>query len=112
MIKTAYILLLVLILFSCSKRSSENIGSVAKYTYGVQSWETLGSQTLVLLDAGNPSSMDQDIKLTVEVFNSEGKKFTKDTTIHFNKEDRTKDFQLLIDTEGEVAKVKVSAQVI
>ena len=102
------ILLLSLILISCDKNDPTN-NSQAQYTYGVKSWETLGSQTLVLLDAGNPSHMDQDITFKIEVINTEGKKFVKDTTIHLSHEEMTKDFQLLIDTEGEVEKVRVSA---
>lgn len=108
MMRSLLILTISLFLLACDKSGSD-AGSQAQYTYGVKSWETLGTQTLVLLDAGNPSHMDQDITFKVEVINTEGKKFSKDTTIHFSNNERAKDFQLLIDTEGEVDKVKVIA---
>lgn len=107
--KRLYPLLIgLIVLTACLKTANDN-DSQAKYTYGVKSWETLGSQTLVMLDADNPSHMDQDIAFTIEVFNTNGKKFSKDTIIHFNREEQHKDFQLLIDTEGDVEKVKVKA---
>ncbi|MEZ4923356.1 MAG: hypothetical protein R2780_09320 [Crocinitomicaceae bacterium] len=109
MLRSILIIVIAFGFFTCNK-SQKDVNSQAKYTYGVQKWETLGSQTLVVMDAGNPSQLEQDIQFTVEVFNTDGKKFSKDTTIHFNKEERSKDFQLLIDTEGEVEKVKIEAK--
>jgi hypothetical protein len=108
MTRLIYILFLSTLIISCSKNETPN-NTMAEYTYGVKSWETLGSQTLVILDAENPSHITQDITFKVEVINTKGKRFIKDTTIHFNREESAKDFQLLIDTEGEVEKVKVSA---
>jgi hypothetical protein len=108
MMRSFFIFTFLFLAVGCNKNDQKDRSS-AQYTYGVEGWETLGSQTLIMLDAGNPSALDQDIKLTIEVVNTRGKKFIKDTTIHFNSNEKEKDFQLLMDTEGEVEKVKVSA---
>ena len=78
------------------------------YTYSIQTWESLGSQTLVVLDAENSSSLTQEITFKVEVVNTNGRVFTKDTTIQFEKDERQKNFQLIVDTEGEIKGVNVS----
>ena len=96
------------LIFSCT-REDEQPTYHAKYTYSVEAWESLGSQTLVILEANNSSALDQQITFKVEVINSKGKVFSKDTTIKFNKTDRQKNFQLLIDTEGEIEEVKVTS---
>lgn len=61
-----------------------------------------------MLDAENPSSMNQEITFKVEVVNTNGRVFTKDTTIQFEKDERQKNFQLIVDTEGEIKGVNVS----
>lgn len=111
MIKTLVLILSgILILGSCNaSNSSEDKKSQAKYTYSLNGWENLGSQTLVLIDASNPSKLEQDIKFKIEVFNKAGERFTKDTTIHFKKKDKKIDFQLLVETSGEIEKVEVIA---
>ena len=99
---------LCLILFSCQEPNSVN-QSQAKYTYSLNGWESLGTQTLVLVDASNPSQIDQNINFTISVINKEGKRFTKDTTVHFSKSDKKIDFELLVETEGEIDTVEVKA---
>ena len=104
---------LLFILLTCSlaiacNRDTESPNSQAKYTYSIEGWETLGSQTLVMLEANNSSSINQKIRFKVDVINTEGKVFTKDTTIDFTKAERQKEFQLLVDTEGEVKDVQVT----
>ncbi len=105
-----FILSVFLIFVSChSEDFSEDEKSQAKYTYSLNGWENLGSQTLVLIDASNPSKLEQDIKFKIEVINKAGERFTKDTTIHFKKKDKKIDFQLLVETSGEIEKVVVKA---
>lgn len=97
----------LLVLSSCAEIvGSDN--SQAKYSYSVQSWENVGSQTLVNLGAQNPSHLDQNLSFTVEAINKEGKKFTKDTAIHFSEDENEKNFQLVLDTNGEIEKVKAT----
>ena len=98
--------LAILAILACS-RIEDNPVTQAEYTYNVEGWESLGSQTLVLLEASNPSSLNQEIKLKVDVINTEGKVFSKDTSVDFSKEESHKDFQLMVDTEGEIQDVKV-----
>ena len=90
---------------SCAEITASD-NSQAKYSYSVQSWENVCSQTLVNLGAQNSSHLDQSLSFTIEVINKEGKKFTKDTAIHFSKDENEKNFQLVLDTNGEIEKVK------
>lgn len=96
------------ILFSCQESTVTN-QSQAKYSYSLNGWENLGSQTLVLIDASNPSKLDQELNFTISVINKDGKRFTKDTTVHFTKTDKKIDFQLLVETEGEIETVEITA---
>lgn len=103
-------ILLLFISFTSCEEAELNDNSQAKYTFSVNSWESLGSQTLVLIDASNPSKMDQDINFTISVINKDGKRFVKDTTVHFSKSEKKLDFELLVDTEGEIETVEVIAE--
>ncbi|MBD3636761.1 MAG: hypothetical protein HUJ25_05410 [Crocinitomicaceae bacterium] len=97
------------ITFLACARNLKETDSQAKYTFSVKGWESLGTQTLVILDATNPSAMDQQITFTVNVINTDGQKFSKDTTIKFARDESQKNFQLIVDTEGEIEDVIVSA---
>lgn len=97
-----------LLILSCT-REDEQPSYQAKYTYNVEGWESLGSQTLVLVEANNSSKLEQEITFKVDVINAEGKVYSKDTTIEFDKSDRQKNFQLIVDTEGEIKEVKVTS---
>ena len=107
--KSLLILTFCILIFGCQDTEASN-QSQAKYTYSINGWENLGSQTLVLIDASNPSKLDQNINFTISVINKEGKRFNKDTTVHFNKSDKQIDFQLLVETEGEIDKVEITAK--
>ncbi|MEO9531486.1 MAG: hypothetical protein ABJG68_14375 [Crocinitomicaceae bacterium] len=100
---------LISLLSSCEEISTTD-GSIAKYTYSIDSWENLGGQTIVVLDAGNPSSLDQELSFSVEAVNKSGERFIKDTSIHFSKTEKSKNFELILDTESEIEKVEVSVQ--
>lgn len=106
MLRSLLILITGLTIVSCASEMEEP-STQAEYTYTVKGWESLGSQTLVLLQAGNPSSLEQEIRLQVEVINTEGKVFSKDTAISLRKTENQKDFQLMVDTEGQIEDVKV-----
>ena len=108
MTRLLYILFALSVVFACT-REFEYPQTQAKYTYSIEGWESLGTQTLVLLEADNASSLDQSIHFKVDVINTEGKVFSKDTMVDFKKSERHKDFQLMVDTEGEIKDVKVSA---
>ena len=98
----------LLTLTSCSEIPT-NENSHAKYTYAVQSGENVGSQTLLNLGAKNSLHLEQSLNFTVEVINKAGEKFTKDTSIHFSKDENEKNFQLVLDTDGEIEKVEAIA---
>ncbi|UKN02650.1 hypothetical protein K6119_03875 [Paracrocinitomix mangrovi] len=108
MTRLLYILFIAVTFISCSEKQNEDI-SQAQYTYQLKGWESLGKQTLVIMDAQNTSSMDQEITFQVEVINTDGKVFTKDTTIQFEQTEKSKDFQLVVDTEGEISEVKITS---
>src|SRR5690606_15033776 len=97
MTRLLYAIFIFITLISCTQKD-EAPNSQAKFTYSIEKWETLGSQTLVILDAGNPSALDQKLNLIVEVTNTRGEVFSKDTTITFTKSEQHKNFQLIVDT--------------
>ena len=97
-----------MLLFSCSP-SEETSNSQAKYTYGIDNWENLGKQTFVSIHVNNPPKMMQDISIKVEATNKSQESFTKDTMVHFDKDESSKNFQLIVDTEGEIEDVKLIA---
>ena len=100
--------MLVFLMISCEEKEV-NTGSQAKYTLGIDHWENLGGQTLVSIHVNNPPKMMQDISIKVEAINKEKKSFTKDTMVHFDKNEAEKSFQLIVDTEGEIEDVKLAA---
>ena len=96
-------------LFSCSLSVDGEQGgdSHSEYTFEVDGWENLGKQTLVKMNSTNPAAMNQDILFTVDVINTSGEHFIKDTSVHFDEKDQKKSFQLVLYTEGEIEKVKL-----
>lgn len=99
------------ICFSVISCTEENINksSQAKFTYSIEGWESLGSQTLVMMDAKNPSHLNQEIVFVIEVINEDGQIFSKDTTIKFTQSENDKRFELLIETQGIIKDVKISS---
>ncbi len=95
-------------LASCTP-AEDTSNSQAKYTYGIDSWENLGKQTFVSIHVSNPPKMMQDISIKVEATNKSQESFTKDTMVHFDKDESDKTFQLIVDTEGEIEDVKLIA---
>jgi hypothetical protein len=108
MLRFFLILTLSVLLFACT-REDEQPSYQAKFTYNLEGWESLGKQTLVILDAVNASKTNQEITFKIDVINTSGTVFSKDTTVKFDKSESVKSFQLMIETEGEVREVKVSA---
>ena len=109
MTRLILISILGLFIMSCTSKEEQPIYQ-AEYTYSLEGWESLGTQTLVLIEANNASSLDQKITFEVDVINADGKVFRKDTTIEFDKTEREKKFQLMIETEGEIKDVKVTSK--
>ncbi|MEX1001719.1 MAG: hypothetical protein WDZ35_06355 [Crocinitomicaceae bacterium] len=95
------------LLFSCSEKASSP-SVVNQITYSIEDWESLGSQTLVVITAENLSASKQDITFRVEAKNSQGVNFITDSTVCFQKNQAQKELKFLLETSGEIKDVFIS----